>query len=304
MGRIEEKLYFTLKIARPLNTERIPQYMKHPVKNSMSRIRTTRIAPSSQSQEYIVPDSLSQCHDLIALQSTRNGGISDGVYSSLNLGRNTDDHAASIQENFLRLCAAASIDPKRMVSSTQVHGTAILIAEKPGQHYGYDAFITNKKNLFLCIFTADCYPVLLFDPRHKASGAVHAGWKGSAGEIVMKTINAMRTHFNSSPEECIAYIGTGISPTFYEVSREIAQAFPSDCYKPSPLCPEEDKYLLDLGLVNYRQLLASGILPSNIELSPFCSFRDSKLFFSHRRDQGKTGRMISLIGVKSPEIMA
>jgi hypothetical protein len=269
--------------------------------NVAGPITAGRTAPSNRAPEYIVPDCFRHYRELTALQSTRNGGVSTGAYASLNLGINTEDSEAYVHENTRRLCAAACIDPESMVFSEQVHGTAILTAENPGSYCGYDALITNKKNLFLCIFTADCYPVLIYDPRNKVSGAIHAGWKGSAGSIVMKTIDAMQKQFNSLPGECIAYIGTGISTEAYEVGREVAMEFPSDCRRRSSILQHEEKYLLDLGMVNYRQLLASGIPPSNIECSPFCSVRDSNLFFSYRRDQGKTGRMVSLIGVRSPE---
>ena len=260
-------------------------------------IRTNSTTPSRMAEKFIAPDCFRPYDEVVALQSTRNGGISDGAFCSLNLGRNTEDREELVHENTRRLCSAAGINPDRMVTSRQVHGTEILFAKEPGNYDGYDALITDRKNLFLCIFTADCYPVLIYDPRHNASGAVHAGWKGSADGIVLKTIEAMRKNFNSCPEECLAYIGTGISHEAYEVDREIALKFPAESRKYSPFMPRNNKYLLDLGIVNYRQLLASGISPSNIERSPFCSVRDSKLFFSHRRDQGKTGRMISLIGV-------
>lgn len=269
--------------------------------NSTEPITAGKTAPSNLAQEYMVPDCFRPYPELIALQSTRNGGVSTGAYRSLNLGRNTGEREAVVHENTRRLCAAAGIDPECMVFSEQVHGTAILTAENPGSYCGYDALITNKKNLFLCIFTADCYPVLIYDPRNKVSGAIHAGWKGSAGSIVMKTIEAMQKQFNSLPAECIAYIGTGISPEAYEVGREVAMEFPADSCQRSSILQQEEKYLLDLGMVNYRQILASGIPPSNIECSPFCSVRDHNLFYSYRRDQGKTGRMVSLIGVRSPE---
>ena len=117
----------------------------------------------------------------------------------------------------------------------------------------------------------------------------------------MKTIEAMRERFNTLPEECLAWIGTGISFEAYEVGQEVALEFPAGSCKCSPDRHNEQKYLLDLALVNYRQLLASGVPPANIERSPFCSLRDSNLFFSYRRDQGETGRMVSLIGVTSTE---
>ena len=93
--------------------------------------------------------------------------------------------------------------------------------------------------------------------------------------------------------------GTGISANAYEVDNEVANEFPPDTCKRSPLFPDKEKYLLDLAMVNYQQLLASGIPASNIERSSFCSYGDEELFFSYRRDQGKTGRMVSLIGVGS-----
>ncbi len=247
--------------------------------------------------EYIVPDCFRGYQGLIALQSTRKGGVSNGEYSSLNLGGNTGDRPDLVDENTRRLCSAAGIKLEQLVRSDQVHGTEILFAEKPGRYHGYDSLITDKNNLFLCIFTADCYPVLIYDPRHNASGAIHAGWKGTAGQIVVKTLAAMTHRFQSIPAECLAYIGTGISASAYEVEREVAKEFPPDTSKRSPFSPDEEKYLLDLGMVNYRQLLASGVPASNIERSPFCSSGDKDLFFSYRRDQGITGRMVSLIGV-------
>ena len=249
--------------------------------------------------DYIIPAIFRKYPGLVALQTTRAGGVSEGMYASLNLGSNTGDRQERVYENMLRLCTAISIDHEKMVRSEQVHGTEVLVAEKPGQYHGYDAFITNKENLFLCIFTADCYPILIFDPRHNAAGAVHAGWKGAAGEIVIKTIDAMQKNYGSIPAECLAYIGTGISAEAYEVNREVANAFQADESKPSHGCVKEQKYLLDLQQANNRQLLATGIQRSNIERSTFCSYRDSNLFFSYRRDKGTTGRMLSLIGVSS-----
>lgn len=260
-------------------------------------IKTKNFSTHSMAPEYIVPNCFRMLPGLIALQSTRTGGVSCGEYASLNLGGNTGDCPELVDENTRRLCAAAGINPKQLVRSDQVHGTEILCAEKPGKYQGYDSLITDKKKLFLCIFTADCYPVLLYDPQHHASGAIHAGWKGTAGQIVVKTVAAMTSRFQSIPAECFAYIGTGISANVYEVDKEIAKEFPPDTSRRSPFSPDEEKYLLDLGMVNYRQLLASGIPASNIEMSPFCSYRNSNLFFSYRRDQGKTGRMVSLIGV-------
>jgi hypothetical protein len=259
---------------------------------------TNKIIPTGVPPKYIIPDCFLEFSQLIALQTTRSGGVSHEPYSSLNLGINTEDCPQQVHENNLRLCTTVGINPERIVSSEQVHGTEILYAETPGRYYGYDAFITDRKNLYLCIYTADCYPVLLFDPYHNAVGAVHAGWKGSAGRIVMKTIEHMQTKFNSIPAECFAFIGTGISAEAYEVGPEVAKEFPQKHCQHSTLSQNEKKYMLDLSMVNYQQLIASGIPALNIERSPYCSYRDSDLFFSYRRDNGKTGRMASIIGIR------
>jgi hypothetical protein len=266
----------------------------------MDPITNERSGPSDQPPEYIVPECFTPYPELVALQSTRKGGVSTGEYFSLNLGNNTGDDPDVVRQNTLRLCSAAGIDPERLVSSTQVHGTEILNAVKPGRYNGYDAFITNRNNLFLSIFTADCFPVLLYDPRNHAVAAVHAGWQGCAEQIVIKTIKAMERNFSSIPGECIAFIGTGISGNAYEVGPEVAGKFEPDCFRLAPQLQGEKKYLLDLGLVNYNQLIAAGVLASNIERSQFCSLTHSDLFFSYRRDNGKTGRMVTLIGIRSP----
>ena len=255
-------------------------------------------ALSEQQPGYIVPECFKPYPELLALQSTRTGGVSEGACASLNLGNNTPDAPEHILENTRRLCSALGIDPENLVSSVQIHGTAILHAERPGRYEGYDAFITNKKNLFLSVFTADCYPVILYDPVHHAAGAAHAGWKGSAGHIVIKTLDAMHASFNSNPKECVAYIGTGISAAAYEVDREIAGAFSPACCRRSPHTPDKERYLLDLSMANYLQLIEAGLPPSQIERSLFCTFGDRELFFSYRRDQGETGRMISLTGIR------
>jgi hypothetical protein len=258
---------------------------------------TNQTNPACVPPEYITPHCFRGFNQLLALQSTRRGGVSEGPYSSLNLGLNTGDNPEKVQENTLRLCSATGIIPEKMVSSVQVHGTEILLAEKAGRYNGYDSFITDRKDLFLCIYTADCYPVLIYDPRHHASGAVHAGWKGTAGRIVMKTVAAMQKNFNAIPQECFAWIGTGISANAYEVGLEVAREFPPENLRHSRL--SEDKYMLDLSQANCRQLLDSGIPGSQIERSQFCSCHDSGMFFSYRRDNGNTGRMVSLIGVRS-----
>ncbi|KAA6233279.1 peptidoglycan editing factor PgeF [Chlorobium phaeovibrioides] len=245
--------------------------------------------------KFRVPEIFRHTHSLLALETTRNGGVGTGPYSSLNLGSNTDDNPDSVRRNTELLFSEAGIDSSRTVRSQQVHGTEILHATSPGALQGYDAFITDTENLFLLIATADCYPILLFDPLNRAVAAIHAGWKGTAGHIAPQTVESMRRAFGTRPETLLASIGTGISGEAYEVSLDVAKQFPASCILPPATTGAGPR--LDLGAANRMQLEEAGVSSASIESSPFCSFRDTGSFFSHRRDNGITGRMLSIIGL-------
>lgn len=245
--------------------------------------------------EYIAPGIFSGIDDLVALQTTRKGGVSPDPFGTLNLGRNTEDSMENVRENTAALCRALQISPERLAGSDQVHGSEVLHARQPGFYRGYDALVTASRGIYLCIFTADCFPVLLFDPENRVVAAAHAGWKGSAGHIVVKTLERMRRQFRSDPRRVLAWIGTGISQAAYEVDLAVARQFPPVFGTESP---QENKMLLDLGGVNRAQLLDAGVPERQIESSPFCASGDSELFYSYRRDAGRTGRMASIIGLR------
>lgn len=243
---------------------------------------------------FITPATFPGDGAILALQSTRRGGRSPEPWRSLNLGNNTGDDPSRVRENWLRLGASAGFDALRTVSSVQVHGTEVLHAREPGRHEGYDAFITDTPDLWLAILTADCLPILIYDPLHAAVGAAHAGWQGTAGGIGPKTLLAMEEAFGTRPEACLAWIGTGISGEEYEVGEDVAGRFPERCSRPG----KEGKRMLDLRLANRLQLASAGIPEGHIESSPYCSSRDETLFYSYRRDNGRTGRMAAVIGIR------
>jgi YfiH family protein len=244
---------------------------------------------------FIQPEIFSRHHNICALQTTRHGGVSPKPFASLNLGHSTPDNPANVLRNKEILCGHLGIDPSSLVTADQVHGTTICEAAEGGhRREGFDAFITDTANVFLCILTADCYPILLYDPEHNAAGAVHAGWKGTAANAAGKTVEAMKERFGSSPSSCLAYIGAGISGNAYEVGREVADRFSGKHLTALP----DGRTLLDLASANLDQLLEAGIPDSHIEVSPFCTVRNNRDFFSYRREKGQTGRMIALIGIK------
>jgi hypothetical protein len=242
----------------------------------------------------IRPSIFSGIPGLTGLQTTRAGGVSCPPFDSLNLGAHTADDDLLVQENLKRLSRHLHITPGNIVFTEQVHGTRVCRVTRTGNVSGYDALITDTPGIHLGIVTADCYPVLIHDRRNRASAAIHAGWQGTAGHIADKTMEAMSMAFGTRPEECVAWVGTGISARHYETSSDVAGHFDDRHLTPSPV--QKGKFLLDLSRANHDQLLAAGIPSSQVECSAYCSWRDQKLFFSYRRDQGVTGRMLSLIG--------
>ncbi len=157
-----------------------------------------------------------------------------------------------------------------------------------------DALITNQKNIMLTILTADCVPILLFDPEQKVVSAVHAGWKGTEQQIVFKTVEKMKDLFNSNPNDIIAGIAPSIGKCCYEVNWNVAQHFEDikNAYD-----KKDEKYMLDLPHINKTQLLQAGLKEENIELSNICTACEVADYFSYRKEGGCSGRFMSMIGL-------
>ena len=162
---------------------------------------------------------------LLAVESTRLGGVSTQPYSSLNLGAFTNDRQDHIQNNKDVLYADIKIDGSQIASSFQCHGNEVLNVIEPGYYEGFDALITNKKDIFLQILVADCTPILLFDPQNEVVAAIHAGWRGTVNKIVQQTLEKMKDVFNTNPFDCLAYVGTCITQPFFEVDEDVALHF-------------------------------------------------------------------------------
>ena len=161
-----------------------------------------------------------------------------------------------------------------------------------------DALITNQINIILTILTADCVPILLYDKEKKVIAAIHAGWKGTKSEILTKTVKKMIQKFHTSTQNIIAGIAPSIGSCCYEVGYDVAQHFShiSGAYK-----QHNNKYMLDLPSINKKQLLALGIPEQNIEMSNICTSCKVDRFFSYRKEQGCSGRFMSMIGIREKE---
>lgn len=233
--------------------------------------------------------------EIVAAESTRHGGVSPAPYESLNLGKHTGDAPENVAENRRRFCSALGFSPEQLAWSKQVHGAEIRLVEEPGGAEGYDALITNVPGIFLAVSIADCTPILIYDPENRAAAAIHAGWRGAAANIIGKTLDAMRRHFGTNGDACLAYVGTCIDECSFEVGPEVAAQFDGVFTR---FDPERNKFFVNLKKVCAAQLAARGVLETRLEISPYSTVLHNADYFSHRKEQGVTGRMMGVIGMK------
>ncbi|MEM7103015.1 MAG: peptidoglycan editing factor PgeF [Bacteroidota bacterium] len=250
---------------------------------------------SSSTIRYTIPTIFQSFSGLVAAESTRNGGVSPEPYVSLNLGLYTEDDTENVKRNRQLLFNDLGIAEKQIAASYQVHGDEILLVESPGQMHGFDALITDKKGIFLSVKAADCTPILVFDPVKSAVAAIHAGWRGTVKSIALKTILEMQANFGTNPEDCLAYIGTCIDECDFEVDADVADHFSTEFKRWDA---QKQKFLVDLKAANRQQLLESGLISTNIEVSSFSTIQHNDRYFSHRKEKGLTGRMLAIIGLE------
>jgi polyphenol oxidase len=201
--------------------------------------------------------------------------------------------AETVRSNRSLLAAAMELAPEALFFPSQVHGTGIVAVNRRTSKETLaqtDALITQDRGIGIAVLSADCVPVLLYDKRRRAVGAVHAGWRGTAARILEKTLLAMQEQYGSQGEDLIACIGPSVCQESYEVGQEviesIQQAFPTS----SELLIDQPnrKAKLDLWKANQLQLLEFGVPPGQIETANLCTLQHNKHFFSARK--GDTGR--------------
>ncbi|WP_310587859.1 peptidoglycan editing factor PgeF [Dyadobacter luteus] len=240
------------------------------------------------------PAIFAELKNIIAAESTRNGGVSTAPFDSLNLGGSTTDKPDNVIKNNHLFFNALGIDFEQVAKSHQVHGAEILTADKAGRYEGYDALITNIPGVQLAVTIADCTPILIFDPARKAVAAIHAGWRGTVQQIVAKTLAKMQDSFGTAPEDCLAYVGTCIDECSFEVGEEVAEHFQSEHKRWDN---DRNKFFIDLKKANADQLLSAGLKKENIEISMFSTVLHNDDYFSYRAENGTTGRMLATIGL-------
>ncbi len=251
---------------------------------------------------FLAFQKLAEYKDIKHLSTTRIGGHSEGKYAGFNLGLTVNDQPAHVAKNREILAQALDVEQSKFIFPGQTHSANVGLVKKDVNNFPEtDALITNEKGFVLCVQTADCVPVLLYDPINEAIAAIHSGWKGTAQKIVTKTIESLVDNYNTNPQNLIAGIGPSIGPDKYEVGSEVVEKMTAaGLNNPETILPHtaKDKAYLNLWAANKKLLLHAGLKEENIEVSGLCTYTDEQYFYSARRDGIETGRMVTCIMLK------
>jgi hypothetical protein len=256
--------------------------------------------------KYFESSLLSECDFLTHAFCTRRGGVSEGEYDSLNISFKEGDLESKVLQNWHRLAMAFAIPMDQFLTLNQVHGDNIFIIKPFGEYYSsseamnYDAIVTSRTNLAICIKTADCVPVFIVDKAKKIIAVVHAGWRGTALEITAKVVRLLIEKYGSSPRDLLAAVGPSIGQCCFEVDSAAANSFFEHKNNEAFLFPgaRPNKWMLDLAEANRQQILNCGIPETNIDVSDLCTSCRQDLFFSHRGSGGITGRQVNFMMIK------
>lgn len=239
--------------------------------------------------------------------TTRNGGVSEPPYDSLNLADHVGDSPERVAANRERIWADLGFSDNSVVMAEQVHGAevAVVSSGSDGKVAGVDALITDTPGLLLVLFYADCVPVYIVDPLRRAIGLIHAGWRGTASNIVDRTIKAMAREFGCKPKSCLAAVGPCIAADSYEVGPDVADRFRNfsvgmESGAAVIVQPRDElggTYSLDLRQMIFAQLMNAGIRAEYISVCNRDTFRSPRDFFSYRRD-GVTGRNAAYLAMR------
>lgn len=223
--------------------------------------------------------------------STRIGNNGDNEFG-IYLGSKENVDSERVKRNRKDFFSEIGIPEHYLAYPVQCHSKNVLKVSAPGEYKSCDGLITNTVHVALAVSAADCVPVLLFDPLNKAIGAVHAGWRGTAGFVVMRAVEMMEAEYGTDPAKILVYIGPSAGACCYEVNEEVAIKFGNK------IVPYSPKVFLDLKKENMSQLLKLGAAAGNIEVSSSCTICEKELFHSFRRDGLSAGRMTAIICIK------
>ncbi len=244
--------------------------------------------------------------DIVFGFSTRKGGVSEGVYKSMNLSLTLPDDPKKVMRNYELWSESLGVDVHRLVIGGQTHTNNVVRVDETHCGEGLfkermkdvDGLITNVPGVALVTHHADCTPVYLYDPKKRAIGMVHAGWRGTVQEIAGVAVRQMSREFGSDPKDMLAMIGPCISKAHFECDRDVVDAIQGMSVDAKEFVDYDEsaqKYHVSIADVNRRVLEASGIPSDRIDMRNRCTYGNPELYFSHRRDGLNRGGQAALL---------
>ena len=250
--------------------------------------------------------------------TTRLGGVSEGIFSTMNLSFSRGDKKEAVEENYRRLAEALLVEPDSFVCSRQTHTTNVIRVGREDitgcgissaaagnareeKYQDVDGMVTNEPGVTLITFYADCVPLYFVDPVHHAIGLSHSGWKGTAARMGKVTLEKMKREFSTDPKDVICAIGPSICKNCYEISEDVAVVFQKEFAgrEDEILVDKGDgKYLLDLWKANEIVLTEAGVSLSHLTVMEVCTCCNAELLFSHRASKGKRGNLAAVLALK------
>ena len=240
-----------------------------------------------------------------AFSTTRQGGVGQGNYAEFNVNDYCGDDKETIAANRRALCRLLDIPSSHLVFPHQTHGVDVRRIDRPffglspseKSNYleGVDAVITDMRGVCIGVSTADCIPVLLYDPVHQVTAAIHAGWRGTVERIVRRTVRVMTETYHTQPRDLFAVIGPGISLARFEVGQEVYDRFAQSDFPMEQIARRYAKWHIDLPLCNRQQLIDSGLHEDRIHDCAICTYDHADRFFSARRLGIRSGRILTAI---------
>ena len=240
-----------------------------------------------------------------AFSSTRHGGYSEGAHGEFNVNLYCGDTPEHIATNRKALCKLLKISENRLVMPHQIHETGIAqigrtffrLSEEVRRQVleGIDALMTNIPGVCIGVSTADCIPIIIYDPEHRAASVVHSGWRGTVANIAGVAVTSMQRAYHTRPEMLKAVIGPGISLENFEVGDEVYDQFAAAGYPMEQIARRYEKWHIDLWQCCRLQLEAVGLKPEHIEAAGICTYDRYDDYFSARRLGVESGRILTAI---------
>ena len=241
--------------------------------------------------------------------SSRLGGVSEGMWASLNLGMNRGDDPDHVRENYRRFFAAIGATGERLAMTNQVHGAVVRTVTTADVHtdpygkvgYEADGLMTDLPGVALRVSAADCIPILFYDPVRRCVAAVHAGWRGTAAGIATVAVDRMKSVYGSQPSDILAAIGPGVCPDCFETHEDVPNAMTAAMgtgVLRHITIKENGKFAVDLKAINAMRLEQAGLETDHIAVCSACPSCQPDKFWSHRRlgnDRGSMAAAIQLL---------